>query len=199
MPTTTTPTDGFSGDDYWPEEMAPQTFYTPGRARLRGEDRGTAGVVGEEARGAGRMTGLAAVRTQAASRCRSDSRHGPFHRMRRSARRLRAPGNRARHAATALSSNASQSVSVAIAASISASVSRRNRARSDRPLPASSKVILVILPLMSSCSPCADDLPRFVSFRVYHRDDRLVTLHHSQSEVSQLAFNGSQLRRIDHR
>ena len=29
MPMTMTPRSGFSGADYWPEEMEPQTFYEP--------------------------------------------------------------------------------------------------------------------------------------------------------------------------
>ena len=42
--------DGFSGANYWPEEMAPQTILHAGRPRLRSQDQGAPGVVGRSGR-----------------------------------------------------------------------------------------------------------------------------------------------------
>ena len=49
--------DAFSGDNYWPEEMTPQTFYAPTTARVRGQDRRAAGLLAKAARGAAGMIG----------------------------------------------------------------------------------------------------------------------------------------------
>ena len=38
--------EGFSGQDYWPEEMDPQTFYEPSRPRLRSQDPRAASLIG---------------------------------------------------------------------------------------------------------------------------------------------------------
>ena len=45
---------GFSGDNYWPEEMAPQTFYDADRPRLREAHRRADRLVGGAAQGAAR-------------------------------------------------------------------------------------------------------------------------------------------------
>ena len=45
---------GFSGDNYWPEEMEPQTFYDADRPRLREEGRGASRLVGRAAKGEAR-------------------------------------------------------------------------------------------------------------------------------------------------
>ncbi len=41
--------EGFSGDNYWPEEMTPQTFYQPVDRGLRAQDRRAAGLLGQAA------------------------------------------------------------------------------------------------------------------------------------------------------
>ena len=45
---------GFSGDNYWPEEMAPQTFYDADRPRLREASRRADRLVGGAAEGEAR-------------------------------------------------------------------------------------------------------------------------------------------------
>ena len=38
--------EGFSGANYWPDEMEPQEYYTPHRPRLRSQAQGAAGLLG---------------------------------------------------------------------------------------------------------------------------------------------------------
>ena len=41
--------DGFSGANYWPEEMSPQSILRADRTRLRSEGRGAACLLGRKA------------------------------------------------------------------------------------------------------------------------------------------------------
>ena len=77
--------EGFSGQDYWPEEMEPQSLLRADRPRLRGAGEGTAGLLGRAAQRAAtneRRRGLSG-RSDRREQTRCTGRPAPTGRPRR--------------------------------------------------------------------------------------------------------------------
>jgi hypothetical protein len=67
--------DGFSGADYWPEGMEPQTYYRPVERGFRTQEAPrTSGRTEHEARGTGRSAGAGGMRLRGAAWCGGPAR-----------------------------------------------------------------------------------------------------------------------------